>query len=88
MQTQGSLSLDCKGVSTNGGFKGCDPIIASHISGIAHLAVLVVSFHSLIGMPSIVGDRSAILVYAYLVQKASLLIKAAFRRSRIVSIEG
>jgi hypothetical protein len=63
-------------------------MVASHISEIAHLPVLVLSFHSLIGMPSIVGDRSAILVYTYLVLKASLLIKAAFRRSRIVNIDG
>jgi hypothetical protein len=62
-------------------------MVASHIE-IAHLPVLVLSFHSLIGMPSIVGDRSAILVYAYLVLKASLLIKAALRRSRIVNIDG
>ena len=63
-------------------------MLASHISGIAHLSVLMLSFHSLKGMSSIVGDRSAILVYAYLVLKASLLIKAAFRRSRIVNIDG
>jgi hypothetical protein len=63
-------------------------MVASHISEIAHLPVLMLSFHSLIGIPSIVGDRSAILVYAYLVLKASLLIKAPFRRSRIVNIEG
>jgi hypothetical protein len=62
--------------------------VASHISGIAHLPVLVLSFHRLIGMPSIIADRSAILVYAYLMLKASLLTKAAFRRSRIVNIEG
>jgi hypothetical protein len=62
--------------------------VASHISGIAHLAVLALSFHSLIGTPSIVAYRSAILVYAYLVLKASLLIKAAFRCSRIVNIDG
>jgi hypothetical protein len=65
-------------------------MVTSHISEIAHLPVLMLSFHSLIGIPipSIVGDRSAILVYAYLVLKASLLIKAPFRRSRIVNIEG
>jgi succinate dehydrogenase hydrophobic anchor subunit len=64
-------------------------MVASHISGIAHLPILVLlSFHSLIGMPSIVADRSAILVYAYLMLEASLLIKAAFRRSRIVNIDG
>lgn len=63
-------------------------MVTSHISGIAHLAVLVLSFHSLIGILSIVRDRSAILVYAYLVLKASLLIKAAFRRSRMVKIDG
>jgi hypothetical protein len=39
-------------------------------------------------MSSIVADTSAILVYAYLMLKASLLIKAAFRRSRIVNIDG
>jgi hypothetical protein len=63
-------------------------MVTSHISEIAHLPVLMLSFHSLMGIPSIVGDRSAILVYAYLVLKASLLIKAPFRRSRIVNIEG
>jgi hypothetical protein len=35
-------------------------MVASHISGIAHLPVLVLSFHSLMGMPSIIVDRSAI----------------------------
>ena len=63
--------------------------VASHISEIAHLPVLVLlSFHGLIGMASIAADRSAILVYVYPVLKASLLIKAAFRRSRIVNIDG
>jgi hypothetical protein len=63
-------------------------MVASHISEIAHLPVLMLSFHSLIGIPSIVGDRSAILLCAYLVLKASLLIKAPFRRSMIVKIDG
>jgi hypothetical protein len=63
-------------------------VVASHISGIAHLPVLTLSFHSLIGILSIVRNRLAILIYAYLVLKASLLIKAAFRRSRIVNIDG
>jgi hypothetical protein len=63
-------------------------MVTSHISEIAHLPVLMLSFHSLIVIPSIVGDRSAILIYSYLVPKASLLIKAPFRRSRIVNIEG
>jgi hypothetical protein len=63
-------------------------IAASHISGMAHLPVLMLSFPSLIGVQSRVGDRSAILVYAYLMLKASLLINAGFRRSRIVNIDG
>ncbi len=71
-----------------GRLKFVTQMVASHISEIAHLPVLMLSFHSLIGIPSIVGDRSAILIYAYLVLKASLLIKAPFRRSRIVNIEG
>jgi hypothetical protein len=63
-------------------------MVTSHISEIAHFPVLALSLHSLIGMSSIIAERSAILVYAYLMLKASLLIKAAFRRSRIVNIDG
>ena len=75
-------------VSTNGALKVCDPdgrISHFRDSLFTRLSVII---HSLIGMPSIVGDRSAILVYTYLVLKASLLIKAAFRPSRIVNIDG
>jgi hypothetical protein len=77
------------GVSTNRVFKFCEPDDRSHNSEIAHLPFSVLlSFHGLIGMASIAADRSAILVYVYPVLKASLLIKAAFRRSSIVNIDG
>jgi hypothetical protein len=80
--------LIVRGVSTNGAIKVCDPdgrISHFRDSSFSCLSVII---SSLIGTPSIVADRSAILVYAYLVLKASLLIKAAFRCSRIVNIDG
>lgn len=63
-------------------------MVAYIISETAHLSALVLSFHSLTGLPSIVADKSAVLAYPYLMLKASLLIKAASRRSRIVNIDG
>jgi hypothetical protein len=81
-------SLESRGFQLMEPLKFVTLMVASHISEIAHLPVFALSFHSLIDIPSIVRNRLAILVYAYLVLKASLLIKAAFRRSRIVNIDG
>jgi hypothetical protein len=81
--------LIVRGVLTNGAFKVCDPDgRISHFRDKPFICLSVIIFHSLASMPLIVGDRSAILVYAYLALKASLLINAAFRRSRIVNIDG